>query len=186
MDLCRCCDGELVYFIKMTQKQKTQLEDALTAAYQRYARELAARAASKVRDPMMGEDLVQDTFVKTWVYLVKGGKIKMMKAFLYHILNNLIVDEYRKHKTFSLDVLLEKGFEPSDNQTGRLFNMLDGKAALSSIQRLPRKYKKVMRMRYAQGLSLREMSLLSGQSKNTMAVQAHRGLEKLRLLQGAA
>lgn len=32
-----------------------------------------------------------------------------MKAFPYHVLNNLIVDEYRKRKTASLDDLLEKG-----------------------------------------------------------------------------
>ncbi len=31
-------------------------------------------------------------------------------------------------------------------------------------------------------LSLREMSLITGQSKNTIAVQVHRGLEKLNKL----
>jgi len=32
-----------------------------------------------------------------------------MRAFLYHILNDLIVDEYRKHKASSLTLLMEKG-----------------------------------------------------------------------------
>ncbi len=105
-----------------------------------------------------------------------------MKAFLYHILNNLIVDQYRKHKTTSLDVLLEKGVEPSAGNSGRLFNILDGKAALLLIARLPEAYQKVMRMRYVQDLSLAEMSLITGQSKNTIAVRIHRGLEKLKVL----
>jgi RNA polymerase sigma-70 factor (ECF subfamily) len=108
-----------------------------------------------------------------------------MKAFLYHILNNLIVDEYRKHKTVSLDVLLEKGFEPKALHSGsprRLFNFLDGKAALILIQRLPEKYQMVLRMRYVQDLSLKEISLITGQSKNTIAVQIHRGLERLKEL----
>ena len=105
-----------------------------------------------------------------------------MKAFLYHILNNLIVDEYRKHKATSLDVLLEKGYEPSTGRSGHLSDVFDGKAALLLIQYLPVKYQKVMRMRYAQDLSLTEISLLTGQSKNTVAVQAHRGLEKLKVL----
>ena len=113
---------------------------------------------------------------------MRGGKIDVMKAFLYHILNNLIIDEYRKHKTMSLDVLIEKGFEPKDNEAERPFGMLAGKTAILLIQRLPLTYQKVMHMRFVQGLTLNEMSLITGQTKNTMAVQVHRGLAKLRLL----
>ena len=41
--------------------------------------------------------------------VVKNGKIDIMKAFLYHVLNRLIIDEYRKHKTVSLDSIMENG-----------------------------------------------------------------------------
>ncbi|MDP1707265.1 MAG: RNA polymerase sigma factor, partial [bacterium] len=133
-------------------------------------------------DHAMGQDMVQDTFMKTWVYLVNKGKIDLMKAFLYRILNNLIVDQYRKRKTSSLDVLLEKGYEPGTDTSERLINALDGEQAILLIRRLPQKYQKVMRMRYIQDLSLKEMSLVTGQSKNTIAVQLHRGLAKLKLL----
>jgi len=64
----------------------------------------------KLHDHALGEGLVQETFMKPVVYLVKKGKIDLMKAFLYHVLNNLIIDEYRKHKTSSLDTMQEKGF----------------------------------------------------------------------------
>ena len=130
----------------------------------------------------MSEDLVQDTFMKTWSYLVRGGKIDVMRSFLYHILNNLIIDEYRKHKTSSLDVMIENGFEPSTNDSEHIYTMLEGKSALIMIQRLPKTYQKVMRMKYMQDLSLKEMSQVTGQSKNTIAVQIHRGLEKLKVL----
>ena len=114
---------------------------------------------------------------------MKGGKIELMKAFLYHILNNLIIDEYRKKKPTSLDVLLEKGYEPSvQGESTKLFNFLDGKTAILMIQRLPVKYQKIMRMRYVQELTLKEMALITGMSKNTIAVQTHRGLEKLKNL----
>ncbi|MEK7608694.1 MAG: sigma-70 family RNA polymerase sigma factor [Patescibacteria group bacterium] len=105
-----------------------------------------------------------------------------MRAFLYHILNHLVVDEYRKRKTTSLDLLLEKGFELGVDHSKNLFDVMDGETAVLLIQRLPEKYRRVMRMRYIQDLSLAEMSLITGQSKNAMAVQAHRGLEKLKLL----
>jgi RNA polymerase sigma-70 factor (ECF subfamily) len=165
-----------------TRKQEKQQQELLTVAHHDYEKKLNLHAFFKLHDHATGEDLVQDTFMKTWKYLVKGGKIGIMKSFLYHVLNNLIVDEYRKSKTTSLDVVLEKGHEPSTDNSERLINVLDGKAALLLIQRLPEKYRKLMRMRHVQDLSLKEISLITGQSKNTIAVQLHRGLAKLKLL----
>lgn len=166
----------------LTPKQVIRQQAVLALAHHDYEKGLNVRSFFKVPDRAISEDLVQETFMKTWRYLVRGGKIDIMKAFLYHILNNLIVDEYRKRKTVSLDVLSEKGFMPSHDHSDRLINVLDGKAALLLIQNLPEKYKKVMRLRYVQNLSLKEISLITGQSKNAIAVQAHRGLIKLKLL----
>jgi RNA polymerase sigma-70 factor (ECF subfamily) len=166
----------------MTPKRKAQNQILLAGAHTEHAKGLNAHAFFKIRERSLGEDLVQETFIKTWRYLVRGGKIEVMKAFLYHILNDLIVDEYRKHKTASLDVLIEKGFEPKAAHTGRIFDRLDGKEAVLLIEQLPLKYRKVMRMRHVQELSLAEISILTRQTKNTVAVQLHRGLEKLKLL----
>jgi RNA polymerase sigma-70 factor (ECF subfamily) len=166
----------------ITPKKETKQQAILSTAHHDFDKALNLHAFFKTHNHATSEDLVQDTFTKTWKYLIKGGKIDMMKYFLYHVLNNLIVDEYRKRKTVSLDTLLEKGFEPSAGDSRRLFDVLDGKAAILLIQNLPRTYQKVMRMRYVQDLSIKEISLITGQSKNTIAVQAHRGLEKLKLL----
>jgi RNA polymerase sigma-70 factor (ECF subfamily) len=164
----------------MTIQQEIKLKMLLTEAHHDYSKELKARAFYKVNDHSLSEDLVQKTFMKTWNYLVKGGRIETMKAFLYHILNNVIIDEYRKHKATSLDVLVEKGYEPSVDYSSGIMNLLDGKVAVILMERLPEKYKKIMRMRYIEDLTLEEMSKRTGQSKNTIAVQVHRGLEALK------
>lgn len=166
----------------MTPKQEIEQRAILSVAHQDYEKKLNSYAFFRVGNSTISEDLVQDTFKKTWTYLVKGGKIDIMKSFLYHILKNLIVDDYRKHKTTSLDVLRDKGFEPSEDHSVQLINFLDGKRAILLIARLPEKYQKIMRMRFVQDLSLQEMSLIAGQSKKTIAVQIHRGLEKLKVL----
>lgn len=166
----------------ITPKKEKQQRTILTLAHQDYEKGLNARAFFKISNHATADDLVQETFMKTWLYLVKGGKIHIMKAFLYHALNDLIVDEYRKRKTISLDLLSEKGFEPSYDDLDHLLDILDGKKAILLIKLLPERYEKVMRMRYVQDLSLKEMSLITGQSKNALAVQAHRGLEKLKQL----
>ncbi len=164
----------------MTPKQTKEQHVALSTAHSSFQAGLNLYALFKLRDRALGEDLVQDTFMKTWKYLVKGGKIDTMKAFLYHVLNNLIVDEYRKRKVASLDALVEKGFEPADGASERLIDALDGESAVAMITRLPVSYQKVMKMRYVQDMTLGEMSLITGQSKNTLAVQLHRGVAKLK------
>lgn len=166
----------------MTLKEEEQMNTTMTAAYSDHEAGLNKHSFFKVHNRELSQDLVQDTFMKTWSYLLKGGKIDVMKAFLYHALNCLIIDEYRKRKAISLDTLLENGFMPSTGDNEKLIDVLDGKSAFILIARLPLKYQKIMRMRYTQNLSLTEMSLVTGQTKNSMAVQIHRGLEKLKIL----
>lgn len=168
----------------MTSRQKTLRQGILVHAHQDFEKGLLSYAFFKIHDRTLSDDLVQDTFLKTWKYLVQGGKIDLMRAFLYHTLNNLIIDQYRKRKTSSLDAMLESetGFEPSVDDSERLFNFLDGERALLLIKRLPLIYQKVMHMKYIQSLSLKEMSLVTGQSRSTVATRVYRGLEKMKAL----
>jgi RNA polymerase sigma-70 factor, ECF subfamily len=166
----------------ITQKRIDEHEETMISAHHDFEKLLRTRAMYKIQDPSVSDDLVQMTFMKTWSYLAKGGKVDIMKAFLYHVLNGLIIDEYRKHKPTSLDILLEKGFNPSIDETDRLINTLDGRQALLLIDKLSKKYQKVIHMKYVQGLSISEMALITDQTKNTIAVQAHRGLIELREL----
>ena len=166
----------------MTSSQDKKRQVILSNAHDEYSKGLVVHALFKLHNQVLSTDLVQDTYIKTWNYLVRGGKIEAMKAFLYHTLNNLIIDEYRKKKVASLDALLEKGYDPRNDDSERLIDALDGKAALVLIMRLPVAYQKIMRMKYVQDLTLEEMSLITGSSKNALAVKVHRGLEKLKLL----
>lgn len=166
----------------MTPKERTDQQSLLTVTHHDYEKGLKSHAFFRVHNKTTSNDLVQDTFIKTWGYLVKGGKIEMMKSFLYHVLNNLIVDEYRKRKNTSLDLLIEKGLEPSSDGQEEALDFFDGRIAIKLIKRLPKKYQQVIRMRYVQDLSLSEISIITGQSRNTISVQTHRGLKKLKKL----
>lgn len=168
----------------MNKKEEIQRREILNVAHRDFHKGLNTYAAFKVSDRVIGEELVQDAFIKTWQYLVKKGKIGGMRAFLYHILNNLIVDEYRKrkYKSSSLDILIDKGFTPSVDESTRLFNTLNGKVVILLIPQLPVMYRRVVRMRYVEGLSLSEIARISGQTENAISVRLHRGILKLRVL----
>lgn len=166
----------------MTTKQLQLSQLNFTMAHDTYSKGLSNYAYYKVSNYEKSEDLVQETFLKTWKYIIRGGEINTMKAFLYHILNGLIIDDYRKKKNLSLDVLIEKGFEPHIEYNDIFLNNYDSKIASVLICRLSEKYQKILKMRYIQDLSLAEISEITGQTKNTIAVQVNRGLEKIRLL----
>ncbi|MEQ1561444.1 MAG: sigma-70 family RNA polymerase sigma factor [Nitrospira sp.] len=164
------------------KEEENEMQETMSNAYHDHEKGLNKHSFFKVHNHELSDDLVQDTFLKTWRYLVRVGKIDTMKAFLYHALNCLIIDEYRKRKTTSLDTIIENGYQLSSGDSEQLLDVLDGKAAILLIARLPLKYQKVMRMRYTQNLTLGEMALVTGETKNSMAVQVHRGLMKLKVL----
>lgn len=167
---------------KISKKGQEIIRLDVANAHDDFADALAKNAFYKTSDVELSQDLVQVTFLKTLMYLQRGGKIDTMRSFLNRVLNDLVIDEYRKRKTTSLDRLLGKGFELSVDDSEKVMNMFDGKEAVTLLRFLPKKYQVVMRMRYIQGLSIKEMSVLTGQTENTVAVQAHRGLAKLRIL----
>lgn len=132
----------------------------------------------KVSDREVAKDLVQDTFMKTWNYLTKGEEIDNIRAFFYRILNNLIIDEYRKKKSISLEILEESGFEPEFNEVEILENNIDATYALSLLDKIPQMYKDIIVLRYVEDLSIKEIALITNQPENTVSVKLHRGLKK--------
>lgn len=168
--------------VKLSQKKLNLIQSDIILAHRNYESALLRRALFKTSNPETSQDLVQTTFLKTLVYLQKGGKIDLMRSFLNHILNALIIDEYRKHKVVSLDSLMEKGFDAGSDEYEKVVNYLDGKEVVLLIPQLPKKYETIIQLRYVKGLSLKEIALITRQSENTVAVQVHRGLAKLKVL----
>jgi len=170
--------------LRLSKRKLEAIQSDMTVAHGDFKSSLLRKALYKTNDSELSKDLVQTTFLKTLMYLQKGGKIDLMRSFLNHVLNDLIVDEYRYRKTkvVSLDVLLENGYEPGSSDFDRIINVLDGKGIIMLIPQLSKKYEKVIRLRYLKGLSLKEIALITNQTENTVAVQVHRGLVKLKKL----
>lgn len=167
---------------KVSAAKQDLIRSDMTLAHINNESGLMRRALYKTSDSNLSQDLVQTTFLKTLNYLQKGGKVDLMHSFLNHVLNDLIIDEYRKKKSVSLDLLLENGFEPCFSDFEKTINIIDGKKIILLVPQLPKKYELVIRLRYLNGLSLKEMALITNQSENTVAVQVHRGMAKLKVL----
>jgi RNA polymerase sigma-70 factor (ECF subfamily) len=105
-----------------------------------------------------------------------------MRAFLYRIAHNLVIDHYRKKKPVSLDDLSEQGFDPGVDTTQQLENQIDGAQALKMLDRIPSAYRDVIFMHYVGELSVKEIAETLNESPNNVSVKIHRGLEKVRKL----
>ena len=67
-------------------------------AFEDYSDALFRHASLRISNRERAVDLVHDTFTKVWSYLRDGYEIESFRPFLYKVLNNLIIDEYRKRK----------------------------------------------------------------------------------------
>src|SRR3989344_460922 len=152
-------------------------------AYDQYADALFRHCYFRIPDRERAKDLVQETFTKTWEYLVDGKEVKNMRAFLYRVATNLVIDEARKKKPISLDLLQEeKGFDPGHDPLERTQHMIDAKTIVSYLSRLDPHHKEVVVMRYIDGLGPKEIAKILGETENTVSVRLHRAIQRLRSL----
>ena len=162
-------------------------EERFLKAFTEYGDALFRHTTLRISDRERAIDIVHDTFTKVWTYLRSGHEIEAYRPFLYKVLNNLIIDEYRKQKELSLDALLEQegvnegSFEElSESSVEALGATIDGKQALDLISILPDIYKEVLILRFVDGLGPREISVLTEESENVISVRIYRGLKMLR------
>jgi len=156
-------------------------------AYELYNDALFRHACMRISDREKAIDLVHDTYTKVWSYVRKGYEIEQFRPFLYKVLNNLIIDTYRKKKEVSLDTLMEiegvdeGSFEElSESTVEALAATIDGRKAFDLIAQLPDMYREVLILRFVDGLGPKEMSVLTEEKENVISVRIHRGLKLLR------
>ena len=77
---------------------------------------------------------------------------------------------------------MELGFDAALDSRDQLVDIIDGRKAMMYISYLPKEYQDVVFMRYVEDLSIAEIAEVTHDSKNTVTVRIHRGLEKLKVL----
>lgn len=169
------------------QSEMNGQEDRFLKAFDEFSDALFRHATYRLSDRERAIELVHDTFTKAWSYIRDGHNVDSFKPFLYKVLNNKIIDEYRKRKELSLDAILED--ERSDGggfdelQSGGIEEItfaLDAKKAATLIHEIPEAYREVIVLRFVDGLGPKEISQLIEESENVVSVRIHRGLKILR------
>ena len=153
------------------------------AAYEAHADALFRHVLLRVRDRERAKDVVQEAFSRTWVYLSEGKKIEHIKAFLFRVAGNLIVDGARRQRSSSLDKMMEEdGYEVVDESVTDPAEVQGVREALKLLKSLDETYRVVIAMRFMDEMSPGEIARVLGVSENVVSVRIHRGIERLKVL----
>ncbi len=135
----------------------------------------------RVNNRAVALDITQDTFTNVWSYLARGKQIEHEEAFLYRAAKNAVIDHFKKVRPFSLDSLVEGGFDPRSDRTTDDIAKGDDIATLRSlVQTLDDESQQIIYLRFAEEKPIEEIAALFGKSTNAMTVHIHRIVKKLR------
>ncbi|MBX4206463.1 sigma-70 family RNA polymerase sigma factor [Candidatus Parcubacteria bacterium] len=133
-------------------------------------------------------DFTQDTFMRFWNSLVLEKDIKNYRTFLFTIARNIVIDFYRKKKSFSLEKMMESASEEGRGGSLQLVaeenveTTVEAEYLVRKIRELPEPYSNAVYLRCVEELKPREISEILGESANVISVRISRGLEQLRNL----
>lgn len=161
--------------------QETPPEQAFLDIYDRHADAVFRHCYFRVYDRELAKEFMQEAFTKAWQYVAEGKKVGNMKALVYKIANNLIIDYTRKKKESSLEALTAAGFQP-ETREAPCGEQVDGTLVLAKFEFLDEEYRQVVYWRYIDNLTPKEIAEMTGESANVISVRIHRGVKKLRTL----
>lgn len=165
--------------------RRQDVEQRFIQAYETFSDALFRHFYFRLSNKERALELVQETFTRSWKYIVQGKEILELRSFLYRVANNLIVDEYRRRETtewISLDALTEKGFDVKTRHHEAMMNYSEGREMLKALALLDEKYRHVVVLRYIDGLSPKEIAEVIGETENNVSVRLNRALVKIRII----
>lgn len=162
----------------MTREIQQQFLEAYDSFHDAIYRHCFFRVYSKAR----AEELVQETFMRVWQYMMQGKTVDNLRAFLYRVANNLIIDDSRKKKEDSLEVLMEKSpsFEPSYEGGKNIEKKVLYNQIVQDMDKLPPDYKEILVLRYIDDLDPKEIAQILETNANNVSVKINRAVKALK------
>jgi RNA polymerase sigma-70 factor (ECF subfamily) len=159
-----------------------KIERIFLSAYDSYSATILRHIFFRVSNMNVAEDLAQEAFLKAWQYVAEGKEVKNMKAFLYTITNNLIIDHYRRkpRATVSLEEASQKEMSYEPRQEKEIEQKIAAGLAAKYLSWLEKEQQEIIYWRYVDEMSIEEISEITGKTSNNVRVSIHRAMKILR------
>ena len=146
------------------------------------------------RNDQAAEDLVQDTLERAYTHYDRFQPGTNMRAWLFRILSNLAISQYRRRSAapaieslddgedFSLYDQLAEGSDSGSDVEARVLDLLGEESIRAAIEALPIEFRMVVLLADVEGFAYKEIADILGIPRGTVMSRLFRGR---RLLQRA-
>lgn len=169
--------------VRFLKRLKKGDHTAFTEAYDLYAPKLYRHALYRTSSHETAEDIMGQTFLKAWEFVSERAvEIDNLKAFLYRICNNLIIDHYRsKARTdVAISETLERTLSSGEDIEAVTELGIEIDRMHEALEELHVDAKELIVMRYIDELSMDEIADIKGKTKNALYVALHRAIKELK------
>ena len=144
------------------------------------------------RNDQAAEDLVQDALARAYTHYDRFQPGTNMRAWLFRILSNLAISQYRRRSTaptiesldegdeFSLYDQLQASGDAESDVESRVLDMLGEESIRAAIEALPMEFRMVVLLADVEGFAYKEIAEILGIPRGTVMSRLFRGR---RLLQ---
>ena len=145
------------------------------------------------RNPQDAEDLVQETYLNAFRSLDRFEEGTNLRAWLFRILNNAFISQYRRRKRrpsssledvteyYLYDHLTEGGGAlPIDNPEREVLDRIGDERVLQALEELPVEFRQVELLADVEGFSYREIAEILGIPIGTVMSRLYRARRRLQ------
>ena len=191
----RGCFGRMKHIVDqfyLYRIRSHQDAEAFGRIYDRYVIQIYRFVFLKLPSRETAEDVTSETFLKFWQYVLKDKEITNVRALLYKMARNLVVDYFRQAEP-SIPLSVTFSDENTSSNTERPFSdgnrqraMIEAKAdlglLLDKIGRLKDDFRDVLTLRLVDGLSYGDIAKILDKTPGHVRVIYHRAIKALEAL----
>lgn len=163
-------DTQLAKEIKQSNKQ------AFETFYFRYYKLLFHYTVGRIQSPETAREIIQEIFKRLWQNRKSIDTKKSIKAYLFRITNNLLIDSYRKQQVqntyFDRPDELPEMYSDDNPDFKTQFNI--------AMEKLPEDCRIVFALHHVKNYTYLEIAEMCSVSKKTVEKRMKRAIEMLR------
>jgi RNA polymerase sigma-70 factor (ECF subfamily) len=148
-------------------------EFAFEAFYHRYYKSLFRFIWSRTRSTELAREIVQETFIRLWQNRQKLDCMKSIKAYIYRIVYNLLMNHLRRNKIHRAYINAHQNHVSTEN--------IELQADIYiALRKLPEKIRLVFILNHLEGFKYAEIAETCGISIKTVESRMSKALRILR------